>query len=131
MERNEKFIIGLSLFILGGALIGFYAYNQSKEYLGGPVVVISEPQDGATFTEGSVLISGNAQNVSHITLDDATIFVDSKGDFRQKLLLLPGYNILTISAKDRFGRKTEKTLELIYKEPAKEIIATSSPSSTL
>lgn len=131
MDRHVKLTIGLGIFAVFAILIGLYAYGQSRQYLKGPQIVINEPQNGATLLEAPLVIAGNAQNVSHITLNGASIFVDSKGDFREKLLLLPGYNILTISAEDRFGRKTEKTLELVYKNPAKETIATSSPPSTL
>ncbi len=129
MERNAKFIVGLALFALGALLIGLYAYEQSREYLKGPQIVILEPKNGVTVTESLIVVSGNAQNVAYITLNGDSIFVDSKGNFRQKLLLLSGYNILTINAKDKFGRKVEKTLELVYKESTKELLATSSPPS--
>ncbi len=125
MIPNAKFLIGLALVGLAATGIGLYAYGQSREYIRGPRIVINEPKDGAVFSEAPIIISGNTQNVAYITLDGASIFVDSKGDFREKLLLLPGYNILTIEAQDRFGKKVAKTLELVYKEPVKEIAASS------
>lgn len=122
MDRNVKLTIGLGIFAIFAILIGLYAYSQSREYLKGPQIVINEPQNGATLLEAPIVIAGNAQNVSRITLNGASIFVDSKGDFREKLLLLPGYNILTISAEDRFGRKAEKTLELVYRPESAESV---------
>ena len=128
MERNAKFLIGLGLFCLGALAIGFYAYEQSREYLRGPQVVIDQPTDGQVFSTAPIVISGNAQNVAYITLDGASIFVDAKGDFSQKLLLEPGYNILTVAAQDRFGKKVEKTLELVYTAP--EAVASTTPQAT-
>ncbi|KKT45150.1 MAG: Polymorphic outer membrane protein [Parcubacteria group bacterium GW2011_GWA2_44_15] len=127
MITNAKFLLGVCFMGLIVAGIGLYAYGQSREYLHGPQVTIREPKDGSVLSEAPVVISGNAQNIAYIMLNDASIFVDSKGDFNQKLLLLPGYNILTIEALDRFGKKVEKTLELVYKEPEKEIVASSTP----
>ena len=120
MERNAKFIAGLVIILVAAFGIGGYTYLQSREFLRGPQITITSPEDGETFEESAVVIEGLAQNVAYISLNDSAIFVDSKGNFREKLLLLSGYNILTLRAEDRFGKKTEKTLELVYKAPATE-----------
>lgn len=115
MERHAKRLITLiivSLILIGLAV---YAYSQSKEYLAGPSIQIIEPLNGATLNEQVVIIRGIAKNISFISLNDAQIFVNDKGEFKEKLLLNNGYNIMKLSAKDRFGRAVEKKLELIYK----------------
>lgn len=117
MERNAKFILGLIIFALAASIIGGYAYVRSRDFLMGPQITVTSPVDGGTLSEAPVTVEGTAQNVAYITLDGAPIFADSKGYFSQKLLLLPGYNILTVNAQDRFGKKVEKTLELVYKVP--------------
>jgi hypothetical protein len=131
MGRNAKLILGLAIFIIAGLSIGTYAYFQSREFLRGPQVTIDSPAPGSTLTESAVLLVGSAQNIATITLNGSPIFVDSQGHFSQKLLLFEGYNILTVRAEDRFGKRVEKTLELIYKGPVKEIRATSTPPFTL
>ncbi|MES2088041.1 MAG: hypothetical protein V4467_03555 [Patescibacteria group bacterium] len=115
MDRASKRIITISLVILAILAIGAYGYRQSSEFRAGPIVTIHEPASGSLFTEPLVTVSGNAQNISTISLNGGIIFVDSKGDFREQLLLLPGYNLLTVEAQDRFGKKIQKTLELVYK----------------
>lgn len=129
MERNAKFIAGFVIFLLAASGIGVYAYLQSREFLRGPQVNIISPKNGETLESALLTIEGAAHNVTSISLNDGAIFVDSDGNFREKLLLLPGYNILTIKASDRFGKKTEKTLELVYTAPLKEITASSTPST--
>ena len=143
MERNAKFIVGLCIFVLAAGAIGIYSYLQSREFLNGPQVAIIEPPDGSVFSEALVTISGSAQNVAHISLNGSPIFIDSAGLFSEKLLLLPGYNILTVSAEDRCGKKVEKALELVYKiqntnpyentngEPIKDGMVSSTTSFTL
>lgn len=127
MERNAKFILSLFIMILAATGIGVYAYFQSREFLSGPQVIITHPADGSSFTDRVIAVSGTASNIAYLSLNDSPIFVDAKGIFQEKFILLPGYNIISIKAKDRFGKTVEKTLELVYKEPQKEIMASSSP----
>lgn len=116
MEKNAKMLIGTSVLIIGFIAIVTYSYLQSEEYLNGPKIVISSPTNGDTMLKPLIQIDGNAKNISQISLNDASIFVDSKGDFHQRTLLLPGYNILTVKAQDKFGKKVEKSIELFYKQ---------------
>ncbi|MSR78610.1 MAG: hypothetical protein EXS59_00485 [Candidatus Taylorbacteria bacterium] len=130
MERNAKLILGLTIATLIALAIGIYAYIQSRQYFHGPQVTITSPINGLLVTENPVTIEGIAENIAFITLNDGAIFVDKKGVFSEKLLLLPGYNILTIKAEDRFGKKTQKTLELVYKKQGEKKQASSTPLST-
>ncbi len=127
MERNAKLFLGLAIAILIALTIGIYAYIQSRQYLHGPEITITSPVNGSLVTENPVIIEGTAENIAFITLNDGAIFVDKKGVFSEKLLLLPGYNILTIKAEDRFGKKTQKTLELVYKKQGGNTSASSTP----
>lgn len=127
MERGAKFTVTIALIATAAVLIVIYAYLQSREFLRGPQVVITSPADGSVFTESLVTVEGVASNVSIISLNDAPIFIDQSGHFREKLLLQSGYNILTVSAQDRFGKKVRKKLELIYKEPEKKLATSSAP----
>ena len=128
MERNAKFFIGIAIFLIAVLVIGGYIYLQSREFIRGPQLSITSPQDGTSFREAAIIIRGRAQNVAYLSLNDSAIFVDSEGNFTEKLLLLPGYNILSVKAVDRFGKKTEKTLELVYKEATKAVMASSTQS---
>ena len=115
MERNAKRIIisiGIAVIILS---LSFYAYHQSKNYLRGPAIYVEEPKEGETFSTSLITIEGRAERISAITLNDRPIFVDENGGFREKLLLLPGYNIIKINAKDRFDRETKRVIEVVYK----------------
>ncbi len=73
------------------------------------------PLNGASVEHSLINIEGVAKNISHISMNDRQMFTDEEGEFSEKLLLSYGYNIITVKAKDRFGRETKKTLELIYK----------------
>ena len=63
-----------------------------------------------------IKIAGAAKNIKSISLDDRPIFIDEAGSFSEKLLLSNGYNVIKISAWDKFNKKTDKLIEVVYKE---------------
>jgi hypothetical protein len=73
-------------------------------------------ENGATFTESSILnITGNAKNAIYLSLNDREISINEQGNFNETISLLPGYNTITIVAKDKFGNSDEENYQLIYK----------------
>lgn len=115
-RRKLKLCVKISLGLLFLLLILGYSFYQSRNLLMGPVITVNEPENGSTSEEQLIKISGAAKNIKKITLDDRPIFIDEAGNFSEKLLLSEGYNIIKISAWDKFNKKTEKTIELVYKE---------------
>ncbi|HVU84004.1 MAG TPA: hypothetical protein VHC50_04140, partial [Puia sp.] len=71
--------------------------------------------DGSTVTSQVLNITGNARNAIELTLNGREISIDQAGDFGESLALLPGYNIISIRARDKFGHVDEKNYKLIYK----------------
>ena len=112
LKLSVKIFLG-SLFLF---LILGYSFYQSRSLITGPLITINEPENGSTVTRQLVTIAGAAKNMNKITLDDRPIYVDESGAFSEKLLLSEGYNIIKISAWDKFSKKTEKTIELVYRQ---------------
>lgn len=94
-------------------IIAGYAYLKTKDYIAGPQITITSPLNGSTVSNPLIEVVGAAKNISFISLNDRPIFTDDKGNFKEKLLLYPGYNIMSVKAEDRYKRSTEKTIELI------------------
>jgi hypothetical protein len=101
----------IAFFVL---IIVGYGLFQSQKIIGGPKISISSPTTGEVVTHGDVDIAGVATNISAISLNDRPIFIDEAGKFSEKLMLYPGYNIIKLTAQDKFGKKVEKDLELVY-----------------
>ncbi len=93
-----------------------YTYYQTKSFSLGPILEITEPQDGALLNTNSVTIKGYTENISFITINGRPVFVDEKGYLNEKILLSLGYNMIRITAKDKYQREIEKKLELVYKK---------------
>jgi len=62
-----------------------------------------------------VLLRGSAERIAGLTVNGRQIFTDEAGTFQDSLLLLPGYNVITVAAKDRFNREVTEILHVIFK----------------
>ncbi|MFA5932202.1 MAG: hypothetical protein WC793_02385 [Candidatus Paceibacterota bacterium] len=104
-------IVGLSVFFL---LIAIFAFFGSKDLIFGVKIRNVNLVDGSTVTDNIVKLTGNAKNAIELTLDGREISVDQGGNFNETIALLPGYNIINIKAKDKFGYVDEKNYKLMY-----------------
>ena len=116
MNRNAISILKISLFSLLGLVIVTYSLFQGWKLITGPVIDITSPEDGATYSQALIQVSGTARNTAYLNLNGRAIFTDTEGKFSEKLLLSPGYNIIKLDATDKFKAKTERKLEVILKE---------------
>ena len=113
MNTNIKKILktaGLFVFFI---LIVVYAFFRSKDLIFGVKIKNVNLTDGATVTENIIKLTGNARNAINLTLDGREISVDQQGNFNETIALLPGYNIINIKARDKFGDIDEKNYKLI------------------
>lgn len=98
---------------LGLTIVLGYSIITLAGFIQGPRITITSPQTGFSTTTPLVTFAGHAVHVNSFTINDNPIALDLKGDFSAQLLLALGYNIISIEAKDRYGRTTEKKIEII------------------
>jgi hypothetical protein len=103
----------IAFFVL---IIVGYGVFQSQKIISGPKISINSPTMGQILTQSNIDITGVASNISAISLNDRPIFIDEEGNFSEKLMLYPGYNIIKLRAEDKFGSQVEKDLELVYQQ---------------
>ena len=115
MPHKTKLYIKIIIIAIVVSGIMGYAFYRTEDLIRGPQILIHSPINGRTVDESLVHIEGVARNISSITLNDKTIFIDESGNIKEEVLLIYGYNIITLYAQDRFGREVTKTLELVYK----------------
>ncbi len=107
------------------SIIGYTGY-QSRNLVLGASLTVSEPTDGAIVTEELMLVRGTATRISRLALDGNQIFTDTAGAFSEKILLAPGWNLITLEAQDRFKKTLTRSIEVIYDAP----VATTTRFST-
>jgi hypothetical protein len=93
-------------------LILIYGLFEARRLIEGPQITIDSPQDGSATSSTAVVISGTAENIAFLTIDDKPAYTDEQGQFTDLLSLHPGVTILTVKATDRFGRSAEKSVSI-------------------
>jgi hypothetical protein len=102
-------------------IIGFVSYIlfQSRLLLGGPRLTI-DPPPPAVIEGPTVTIAGLAENIVSITINDRPILTDERGYFKEDVHVPTGYTIVTVEARDRFGRTSTYTHDVVAQRPAEE-----------
>ena len=94
-------------------LLTSYSLYEARFLILGPQIWIENPQDGQVVTEPLVMIQGRSKNIAWISLNDRQIFTDEEGVWSEKLLVREGVSIMTVSARDRFGREIKKSIQIV------------------
>ncbi|MEK9181616.1 MAG: hypothetical protein AAB786_01190 [Patescibacteria group bacterium] len=104
-------IAGLVTFFV---IIVVYAFFRSHDLIFGVKIKNVNIVDGITFAENILRVTGNAKNAINLTLNDREISINQTGNFDETIALLSGYNVITITAKDKFGYMDEKNYKIMH-----------------
>lgn len=99
---------------LFGLLLLYFALYQFRALREGPMIDLIGIEHGASTSTPLLSVSGSVKNARSLTLNDRSVLFDLKGAFAEKLLLSPGYNIISLIAEDVRGRTTEVRREIVY-----------------
>ena len=94
-------------------LIAGYSLFQARLLVIGPRIEIISYEGGTSSDSQLIVLNGIAENAAWITINDRQIFTDENGNWSEKLVASDGPSIITVKAKDRFGRETEKSIEIV------------------
>jgi hypothetical protein len=118
-----KKYVGVGLLAGLFVFIGLYTVWETKSLSKGVNLQLSGITDGASVSSDVVSLQGSAFHASHITIDGREIEVDKDDNFTEELVLSPGYNIITVEARDKFNKKTQNTYRVFYKGDAETTTA--------
>ena len=94
-----------------------YGIFNARNLLIGPTIEIFSPTKNIIETSNQTLtVSGKAQNIAFISMNEKPISINTEGLFEEKLLLSPGSNIIEIRARDRFKKETKEIVKIYYKQ---------------
>ena len=97
-----------ALVVCAIALLLAYGLFEGRKLIEGPQITIKTPSNGSATSSSAVLISGLAENISFLTINDAPAYTDESGHFSVILSPPPGYTVFTVRGVDRFGRRASK-----------------------
>jgi len=120
-SRITKF--ALVIFFL---LVIAYAYFEVQGILFGPKINIVSTL--TIVTDPYITIRGTADHIATLTMNGEPISVTEQGAFEQPFVLAPGDNHIFFDAKDKYGRVSQRDVEIMYYQ---SITGTSSSSSAV
>lgn len=115
MILPQRLFFKIGIIIVLVVVFFFYAFFKAQTFLTGPKIEIEFPKNGEVVQNSDLEIAGTAKNISLLYLNGRQIFVDNQSRFKENLLLAKGYNIIEISAKDKFSREIKELREIVLK----------------
>lgn len=112
-------------------LLAAYAYYEGRGFLRGPTIEIENR--AMEVSEPLITIEGSAKRIASLSMNGKALPVTEDGAFAEDYLLSPGYNRIVLEARDRYGKATERIIEIVYTPsgvtlPAAPVQATSTPA---
>jgi len=117
--KTPKFILPrlLQLFTVLMVIVSGVGYGawQGRHLITGPELTIaSEPE--VVQSGRVIMLSGIAENVTSLTLNGRPIMTDRAGNFTEGIVLENGYSVVSLDARDRFGREVHWETPVVYVE---------------
>lgn len=78
-----------------------------------PELTVSEPREDQHVDGGLVRVSGFATPGSEVSLNGQPVFAGSDGTFSSSMSVLSGSQVLTVSAKSRFGKMATRHINFV------------------
>ncbi len=114
---TAKKLLSLGSIILLFVLIALYGIWRSRDLLFGIGLSTSGITDGMTTASPILEFSGRAKHASEVTVDREIVPLSQDGTWHDSLALMAGYNVVAITATDKFHRTIRKEYRVYYKTP--------------
>ncbi len=108
------------LIVLFFVMVFGYAYYEGRHLIRGPEISLTT-EDVLTTNAQKVAIQGVAERIVELRLNGRPISVTESGQFYEEILLAPGYNTITLLARDKAGRETVREVRVVYEKTAHDI----------
>lgn len=109
----QKITIGTVITLV----LALVVYNMRDMVFGTPLQVVTA-QDGATLEDTFLPLTGMARHARELLINGRTVAIDRSGKFTDAIILSPGYNIVEVALKDRFGNTDTRTYHWVVEEPS-------------
>jgi hypothetical protein len=105
---EKKFLATKKIFIwlVAALLIISYIIWGVANLFAPPKITIEEPNDNYITNEKIITVKGHVSEKSLVMINGQTISLDDKNSFEEKITLIPGVNLIKISAKKKIGAES-------------------------
>ncbi len=111
---QQSLVAICSLLLVIFAYLGF----QYRAMFLSPALSISSPKENAEI-KGDVTVSGRTDPSATVLVNNESVILNDQGEFTKNISLFPGKSLITVKARNRFGRETEMERSIEVKIPDK------------
>ena len=122
-SRITRYALGIFFVVLVG-----YGYFEARGLLFGPRIEVTS-SIGVSH-EQFIRIQGKTDHIASLLMNGKGLSVTENGAFDEPFLLAPGSNRIVLSAKDKYGNLTTKTLDIFYSPEAGQGPVSTSTAAT-
>lgn len=108
------FLRNIFILIIIAAFFTYFGF-QIKGILNPPKLNVFSPSEGQIVDNLTVLVQGEAEKESQLTVNGKEIMLNEKGQFESAIDLAEGLNTIVISATKKHGKTTTVTRHVITK----------------
>lgn len=92
-------------------ILGLFTYvGWQFSQLSAPPKISLNNQDQSTVNTSFVIVSGDVDSGSDVFINDSPILSTAEGSFSERVALADGTNQIKVSAKNKFGKESSKTI---------------------
>ena len=106
-SRLTRIIIAVFFIIIAG-----YAYFEARGILYGPRIEV--PEGVTQVNEQFITLRGRADRIAILHMNGRPGSVTEDGTFEEPYLLSPGLNRVVFDAEDKYGRKRQEVIQVVY-----------------
>ncbi len=106
MTPRSILVVLTSLFVL--IMVGYIGWQLSQ--LSTPPIISLTNQEKSVVNTSYVIISGEVDGGSDMFINDSPILTTPDGSFSERVTLVDGTNQIKITAKNKFGKESTKTI---------------------
>lgn len=118
LHHQESKTLSVKKILLSTLTLGILAFVGFNLYplLHGPKLEIKSIADTTPLDHALITVSGKAKFTQELFINGALLSLSPNGTFEKKIVLSEGYNTLTVSGVDRYGKTQVKEYALVLDE---------------
>jgi cytoskeletal protein RodZ len=109
--RIQQSLVAVALFMV---LIFAYLLFQYRSAFISPYLNVSSPKQ-SSVTSQEIKVAGKVDSNASVLVNNEPTSVSDSGEFVKIITMFPGRGTVTIKAKNRFGKETVATREIVVK----------------
>lgn len=116
MLKNKNLQIRIMFISFFVFVFVVYLFYQLKDFILGPRINILNLKEYAAVDNSFFIVEGKMKNIFDFYLNGRKVFIDKDGNFKEKMVLASGPNILEFKARDKFGHQIIKYYHIFNTE---------------